>query len=92
MKQIQTKLWIVALAIGALGLSGCAHRASQAQIGTGVGAVAGGVLGNAVLGTTFGTIGGAAAGALVGNHIGQNMHGHDRKRPHKHKRGPHRHR
>lgn len=33
----------------ALGLAGCAHRPSNAQIGTGAGAVAGGLLGDAVL-------------------------------------------
>ncbi len=55
----------------ALGLAGCAHQPSNAQIGTGAGAVAGGLLGDAVFGTTLGTIGGAAAGAVIGNEIGK---------------------
>ena len=60
----------------ALGLAGCAHQPSNAQIGTGAGAVAGGLLGDAVFGTTFGTIGGAAAGAVIGNEIGKRNDGH----------------
>jgi osmotically inducible lipoprotein OsmB len=56
----------------ALALGGCASNPSNAQIGTGVGAVAGGVVGEAVFGGTLGTIGGAAAGALIGNEVGKN--------------------
>jgi len=66
---------------GALALGGCAHRPSNAQIGTGVGAVAGGLVGNAVFGSTLGTVGGAAAGALIGNEVGRS---NDRGRRHRH--------
>ncbi len=55
----------------ALTLGGCSSNPSNAQIGTGAGAVLGGVAGNAVLGGTLGTVGGAAAGALIGNEIGK---------------------
>ena len=65
-------LTLTALVAGSMALTGCAHQASNAQIGTGVGAVAGGVVGNAVFGGPVGTIGGAAAGALIGNQIGHN--------------------
>ena len=65
-------LGIAAALLGALALGGCAHRPSNAQIGTGVGAVAGGLVGNAVFGSTLGTVGGAAAGALIGNEVGKN--------------------
>ena len=64
-------LAIAASLAGALALAGCAHRPSNAQIGTGVGAVAGGLVGNAVFGSTLGTVGGAAAGALIGNEVGK---------------------
>ncbi len=40
-----------AACVAALGLAGCSSNPSNAQIGTGVGAVAGGVLGSAVGGT-----------------------------------------
>ena len=53
-----------------LGVTGCATSPTDAQIGTGVGAVAGGVVGNAVFDNTLGTVGGAAAGALIGNQVG----------------------
>jgi osmotically inducible lipoprotein OsmB len=60
-----------ALAI-TLAMAGCATNSpSNAQIGTGVGAVAGGLLGDAVFGSTLGTVGGAAAGALIGNEVGK---------------------
>ena len=69
-----------ALIVGALALSGCAHRPTNSQIGTGVGAVAGGLVGNAVFGSTLGTVGGAAAGALIGNEVGRNNdRGHRRR-------------
>ncbi|ABM41219.1 MULTISPECIES: glycine zipper domain-containing protein [Diaphorobacter] len=70
-----------ALLTGALALGGCAHRPSNAQIGTGVGAVAGGLVGSAVFGSTLGTVGGAAAGALIGNEVGRN---NDRGYRHRH--------
>ena len=73
-------LGIAAALLGALALGGCAHRPSNAQIGTGVGAVAGGLVGNAVFGSTLGTVGGAAAGALIGNEVGKNNdRGHRRR-------------
>ena len=52
-------------------LAGCGTNPTNAQIGTGVGAIAGGVVGNAVFGSTLGTVGGAAAGALLGNEVGK---------------------
>ncbi len=54
----------------ALGLVGCSSNPTNAQVGTGVGAVAGGVLGSAVGGTTA-TVIGAGAGALVGHELGE---------------------
>lgn len=64
-------LTVAAALAGAFALGGCAHHPSNAQIGTGVGAVAGGLVGNAVFGSTLGTVGGAAAGALIGNEVGK---------------------
>ena len=73
--------FLIAAVVGAFALGGCAHRPpSNAQVGTGVGAVAGGLLGNAVFGSTLGTVGGAAAGALIGNQVGQNSDYYDRRR------------
>ena len=67
---------LITAVVGAFALGGCAHRPpSNAQVGTGVGAVAGGLLGNAVFGSTLGTVGGAAAGALIGNEVGKNNDG-----------------
>ena len=60
-----------AIAALTLSLAGCSSNPTNAQIGTGVGAVAGGVVGNAVLGGTLGTVGGAAAGALIVNEVGK---------------------
>ncbi len=54
-----------------LTLAGCGTSPTNAQIGTGAGAVIGGVAGNAVFGSTLGTIGGAAAGAVIGNEVGK---------------------
>ena len=73
----------------ALGLAGCAHRPSNAQIGTGAGAVAGGLLGDAVFGTTLGTIGGAAAGAVIGKEIGNSRDGHSHQKRTKHTKTRH---
>ena len=56
----------------ALALGACSSNPTNAQIGTGAGAVLGGVAGNAVFGGTLGTVGGAAAGALLGNEVGKN--------------------
>ena len=56
---------------GLLVLGGCGTSPTNAQIGTGAGAVLGGVAGNAVFGNTLGTVGGAAAGALIGNEVGK---------------------
>lgn len=88
MTRTRNTLWIGALLVSAFTLGGCAHHPSNAQVGTGVGAVAGGFLGDAMFGTTLGTVGGAAAGALIGNQIGKNNDGHG----HGHRRGPRRHR
>ncbi len=72
---------LITAVVGAFALGGCAHRPpSNAQVGTGVGAVAGGLLGNAVFGSTLGTVGGAAAGALIGNQVGQNSDYYDGRR------------
>ena len=62
---------LAASAALALFCAGCSTNPSNAQIGTGVGAVAGGVVGDALFGSTLGTVGGAAAGALIGNEVGQ---------------------
>lgn len=66
-----TKLLLSAAAACLITLTGCSTPPTNAQIGTGVGAVAGGVIGNAVLGGPIGTLGGAAAGALIGNEVGK---------------------
>lgn len=69
---MNTKLILSTAAAAVLiGLGGCSTSPTNAQIGTGVGAVAGGLVGNAVLGGTLGTVGGAAAGALIGNEVGK---------------------
>jgi osmotically inducible lipoprotein OsmB len=69
---MNTKLILSTAAIAAfIGLGGCSTNPTNAQIGTGVGAVAGGLVGNAVFGSTLGTVGGAAAGALIGNEVGK---------------------
>ena len=71
--QTTARFLTLACALGAaLALGGCASNPSNAQIGTGVGAVAGGVVGDALFGSTLGTVGGAAAGALIGNEVGKN--------------------
>ena len=57
----------------ALALGGCASNPTDAQVGTGVGAVVGGAAGHAIFGGPVGTIGGAAAGALIGNEVGKNQ-------------------
>ena len=63
---------LISVAIAALmTLAGCGTSPTNAQIGTGAGAVIGGVAGNAVFGSTLGTVGGAAAGAVIGNEIGK---------------------
>ncbi|MGN1057629.1 MAG: glycine zipper 2TM domain-containing protein [Comamonas sp.] len=80
------KVWILAATLGtALTLGGCAHHPSNAQVGTGVGAVAGGLLGDAVFGSTLGTVGGAAAGALIGNQVGKNSDGGPRRGHRRHR-------
>lgn len=68
---IQYRLFLCAAAsAAALGLAGCSTNPTNAQIGTGVGAVAGGVVGSAVGGTAA-TVIGAGAGALVGHELGE---------------------
>ena len=69
-------LLIAASCTAALSLGACSSNPTNAQIGTGAGAVLGGVAGNAIFGGTLGTVGGAAAGAVVGNEVGKNR---DRK-------------
>jgi osmotically inducible lipoprotein OsmB len=66
-----TKILLSVAAASLIALTGCGTNPTNAQIGTGVGAVAGGVVGNAVFGSTLGTVGGAAAGALIGNEVGK---------------------
>lgn len=61
------------LLLAALASAGCASRPTNAQIGTGVGAVVGGATGHVLFGGPLGTIGGAAAGALIGNEVGKNQ-------------------
>ncbi len=68
---MNTKLILSTAAAALIGLGGCSTNPTNAQIGTGVGAVAGGLVGNAVFGSTLGTVGGAAAGALIGNEVGK---------------------
>ncbi len=68
---MNSKLLLSAVAATLIALTGCGTNPTNAQIGTGVGAVAGGLVGNAVLGGTLGTVGGAAAGALIGNEVGK---------------------
>lgn len=68
---MNTKLMISVVAAALIGLGGCSTSPTNAQIGTGVGAVAGGLVGNAVFGSTLGTVGGAAAGAVIGNEVGK---------------------
>lgn len=67
---MKTKLMIAAAAASLIAMTGCSSNPTNAQIGTGVGAVAGGVVGNA-LGGTAATIGGAAIGGLIGNEYGK---------------------
>ena len=83
MTRTRHTLLIAALVSAAFTLGGCAHRPSNAQVGTGVGAVAGGFLGDAVFGSTLGTVGGAAAGALIGNQIGKNNDGPGKRQGHR---------
>lgn len=64
-------LLVAASATAALALGACSSNPTNAQVGTGVGAVVGGAAGNAIFGGPAGTIGGAAAGALVGHELGE---------------------
>ena len=68
---MNSKLLLSVAAATLITLTGCGTSPTNAQVGTGVGAVAGGVVGNAVFGGTLGTLGGAAAGALIGNEVGK---------------------
>ena len=70
-KTMITKILMSAAAASLIALTGCGINPTNAQIGTGAGAVLGGVAGNAVFGGTLGTVGGAAAGALIGNEVGK---------------------
>jgi osmotically inducible lipoprotein OsmB len=68
---VKAKFLISAAVAGLMSLAGCGTSPTNAQIGTGAGAVLGGVAGNAVFGNTLGTVGGAAAGAVIGNEVGK---------------------
>lgn len=67
---MNTRFLIPAAVATLLALGGCSTSPTNAQIGTGVGAVVGGVAGSAVGGTAA-TIGGAAIGGLIGNEVGK---------------------
>ncbi len=69
----RTRHLSAAILLAALAGAGCSTPPTNAQIGTGVGAVVGGAAGNVIFGSTLGTIGGAAAGALIGNEVGKNQ-------------------
>ena len=72
--QMKSKILMSAAAavLALSGLVGCSTSPTNAQIGTGVGAVVGGVAGSALTGgSALGTVGGAAAGALIGNEVGK---------------------
>lgn len=71
LKQRMRAASVAVVVVASLAAAGCAHRPTNAQIGTGVGAVAGGVAGHVLFGNTLGTVGGAAAGALIGNEVGR---------------------
>ena len=69
---MQTRHLVIATAfVASLGLGACSSNPTNAQIGTGAGAVVGGVAGNALFGTAGGAIAGAAGGALVGHELGE---------------------
>jgi osmotically inducible lipoprotein OsmB len=68
---MNARLLISAAIAGLITLGGCSTSPTNAQIGTGAGAVIGGVAGNALFGNTLGTVGGAAAGAVIGNEVGK---------------------
>lgn len=65
--------------IAALGLGACSSNPTNAQIGTGAGAVVGGVAGNALFGTA-GAVAGAAGGALIGHELGEDRDRSQRRR------------
>ena len=68
---MQTRHLVIATAfVASLGLGACSSNPTNAQIGTGAGAVVGGGAGNALVGTA-GAIAGAAGGALVGHELGE---------------------
>ena len=68
---MNAKILIPVAVTALMTLAGSGTSPTNAQIGTGAGAVIGGVAGNAVFGSTLGTVGGAAAGAVIGNEIGK---------------------
>jgi outer membrane lipoprotein SlyB len=63
---------LIAAALAALALSGCAQTESQQRAGTGalVGAAGGALVGQAIGGNTESTLIGAGAGALLGAVVG----------------------
>jgi osmotically inducible lipoprotein OsmB len=73
-------LVLAATLAASLGLGACSTNPTNAQVGTGVGAVVGGVAGNALLGTG-GAIAGAAGGALIGHELGEDRDQNQRRRP-----------
>jgi osmotically inducible lipoprotein OsmB len=68
---MKSTFFVSAATVALMALAGCSTPPTNAQIGTGAGAVIGGAAGNAVFGNTIGTVGGAAAGALIGNEVGK---------------------
>ena len=67
---MKTNILIAVAAASVMTLTACGSNPTNAQIGTGVGAVAGGLAGAAV-GGTGATVIGAGAGALLGNEVGK---------------------
>jgi osmotically inducible lipoprotein OsmB len=76
-------IFLASTCAAALAMGGCASNPSNAQVGTGVGAVVGGAAGNAIFGGPVGTIGGAAAGALIGHEVGEDRDQRDQRRPYR---------
>lgn len=69
---MKKSVFVITMALAAtLSLGACSTRPTNAQIGTGVGAVAGGAVGHVLFGSLLGTVGGAAAGAILGNEVGR---------------------
>ena len=68
---MSNRTYVLATAfVATMALGACSSNPTNAQVGTGVGAVAGGVVGNAILGTP-GAIADAVGGGLVGHELGE---------------------